>query len=91
MVSSPDTFAVYLHLPYKGYTCFLFQQDGERDHFLSVLKTCIRHQNLGKVKIHVCEGRVYTEKVLEFKGENVTILKTTAENFKCITLENCSH
>ncbi|XP_042284201.1 protein Niban 1-like isoform X2 [Thunnus maccoyii] len=46
VVSSPDTFAVYLHLPYTGHTCFLFQKEGERDHFLSALKTCIRHCNL---------------------------------------------
>ncbi|XP_028284159.1 protein Niban-like isoform X2 [Parambassis ranga] len=46
VVSSPDVFAVYLHLPYTGHTCFLFQQEEERDHFLSGLKTCIRHCNL---------------------------------------------
>ncbi|XP_073347087.1 protein Niban 1-like [Pagrus major] len=46
VVSSPDVFAVYLHLPYTGHTCFLFQQKEERDHFLSALKTCIRHCNL---------------------------------------------
>ncbi|XP_067460983.1 protein Niban 1-like isoform X1 [Thunnus thynnus] len=46
VVSSPDMFAVYLHLPYTGHTCFLFQKEGERDHFLSALKTCIRHCNL---------------------------------------------
>ncbi|KAM7401355.1 hypothetical protein PAMA_005516 [Pampus argenteus] len=45
-VVSPDVFAVYLHLPYMGHTCFLFQQEEERDHFLSALKTCIRHCNL---------------------------------------------
>ncbi|XP_070830593.1 protein Niban 1-like [Chaetodon trifascialis] len=44
--SSPHVFAVYLHLPYAGHTCFLFQQEEERDHFLSGLKTCIRHCNL---------------------------------------------
>ncbi|XP_062260162.1 protein Niban 1-like [Platichthys flesus] len=46
VVSSPDVIAVYLHLPYTGYACFLFQQEEERDHFLSALKTCIRHRNL---------------------------------------------
>ncbi|XP_053185296.1 protein Niban 1-like [Scomber japonicus] len=46
VVSSSNMFAVYLHLPYTGYTCFLFQQEEERDHFLSALKTCIRHCNL---------------------------------------------
>ncbi|XP_070775445.1 protein Niban 1-like [Enoplosus armatus] len=46
VVSSPDVFAVYLHLPYAGHTCFLFQQEEERDHFRSALKTCIRHCNL---------------------------------------------
>ncbi|XP_068196079.1 protein Niban 1-like isoform X2 [Antennarius striatus] len=46
VVSPPDPFAVYLHLPYMGYTCFIFQQEAERDHFLSALKTCIRHCNL---------------------------------------------
>ncbi|XP_029971770.1 protein Niban-like [Salarias fasciatus] len=45
-VPSPDVSAVYLHLPHRGYTCFLFQQEEERDHFLSALKTCIRHCNL---------------------------------------------
>ncbi|XP_054452805.1 protein Niban 1-like isoform X2 [Anoplopoma fimbria] len=46
VVSSPDVFAVYLHLPYMGHTCFLFQKEEERDFFLSALKTCIRHCNL---------------------------------------------
>ncbi|KAM4551663.1 protein Niban 1-like [Odontesthes bonariensis] len=46
VVSSPDVFAVFLHLPYTGHTSFLFQQEKERDHFLSALKTCIRHRNL---------------------------------------------
>ncbi|XP_044074760.1 protein Niban 1-like [Siniperca chuatsi] len=46
VVSSPDVFAVYLHLPYMGHTCFLFQQKEERDHFQSAIKTCIRHSNL---------------------------------------------
>ncbi|XP_060940598.1 protein Niban 1-like [Limanda limanda] len=46
VVSSPDVIAVYLHLPYTGHACFLFQQEEERDHFLSALKTCIRHRNL---------------------------------------------
>uniref|UniRef100_A0A8C7YWJ9 Niban 1/2/3 domain-containing protein n=1 Tax=Oryzias sinensis TaxID=183150 RepID=A0A8C7YWJ9_9TELE len=59
VVSSPDTFAVYLHLPYKGYTCFLFQQEGERDHFLSVLKTCIRHQNLDSWHRTSHEGQAF--------------------------------
>ncbi|XP_034744118.1 protein Niban 1-like isoform X2 [Etheostoma cragini] len=46
VVSSPDVPAVYLHRPYMGHTCFLFQQEAERDNFLSALKTCIRHSNL---------------------------------------------
>ncbi|CAK6969418.1 protein Niban 1-like [Scomber scombrus] len=46
VVSSSNMFAVYLHLPYTGHTCFLFQQEEERDPFLSALKTCIRHCNL---------------------------------------------
>ncbi|KAK5918875.1 hypothetical protein CgunFtcFv8_022818 [Champsocephalus gunnari] len=46
VVSSPDVLAVYLHLPYMGHTCFLFQQEEERDNFLSAIKTCIRHSNL---------------------------------------------
>ncbi|GLD73548.1 protein Niban-like protein, partial [Lates japonicus] len=46
VASSADVFAVYLHLPYTGHACFLFQQEEERDHFLSALKTCIRHCNL---------------------------------------------
>ncbi|CAN9503425.1 unnamed protein product [Ophioblennius macclurei] len=44
--SPPDVFAVYLHLPYRGHTCFLLQQGEERERFLSALKTCIRHRNL---------------------------------------------
>ncbi|XP_045907005.1 protein Niban 1-like [Micropterus dolomieu] len=46
VVPSPDVFAVYLHLPYMGYTCFLFQQKEERDLFRSAVKTCIRHCDL---------------------------------------------
>lgn len=48
VVSSPDLPAVYLHLPYTGYTCFLFKLKEERDNFLSALESCIRHCNLGK-------------------------------------------
>ncbi|XP_059200524.1 protein Niban 1-like [Centropristis striata] len=44
--SSSSVLAVYLHLPYMGHSCFLFQQEKERDDFLSALKTCIRHGNL---------------------------------------------
>lgn len=51
-VVSTDEFAVYLHLPYTGHTCFLFQNEEERGHFLSALKTCIRHRNLGKMFTH---------------------------------------
>ncbi|KAI3374475.1 hypothetical protein L3Q82_006300 [Scortum barcoo] len=50
VVSSPDVFAVYLHLPYMGHTCFLFQQDKEQDHFQSALNTCIRHCNLASIQ-----------------------------------------
>lgn len=51
-MASSDEFAVYLHLPHTGHSCFLFQQEEERDHFLSGLKTCIRHRNLGKPQTH---------------------------------------
>lgn len=51
-VVSTDEFAVYLHLPHTGHTCFLFQNEEERGHFLSALKTCIRHRNLGKMLTH---------------------------------------
>uniref|UniRef100_A0A8C6SJM5 Niban 1/2/3 domain-containing protein n=1 Tax=Neogobius melanostomus TaxID=47308 RepID=A0A8C6SJM5_9GOBI len=44
--SPPEGFAVHLHLPHTGLYCFLFQHDDERHHFLSALKSCIRHQNL---------------------------------------------
>lgn len=57
VVPSSDEFAVYLHLPHTGHSCFLFQQEEERDHFLSALKTCIRHRNLGiplKTFIFLC-------------------------------------
>ncbi|KAM3604156.1 uncharacterized protein V6R79_007140 [Siganus canaliculatus] len=45
-LSTQDLFAVYLHLPYRGHTCFLFQKEEERGHFLSALKKCIRHCDL---------------------------------------------
>lgn len=50
VVSPLDAFGVYLHLPYVAPTGFLFRQAEERDHFLSALKTCIRHSNLGKLE-----------------------------------------
>ncbi|XP_047446703.1 protein Niban 1-like [Mugil cephalus] len=59
-VSSPDGYAVYLHLPYTGHTCFLFQQVEERDHFLSDLKTCIRHCNLDPWSKSTHENQTYT-------------------------------
>ncbi|XP_037837931.1 protein Niban 1 isoform X2 [Kryptolebias marmoratus] len=45
-VASSSDESVYLHLPHTGHSCFLFQQEEERDRFLSGLKTCIRHRNL---------------------------------------------
>lgn len=46
-VTSPsEGFTVYLHLPHIGHNCFLFQNVDQQHHFLSALKSCIRHHNL---------------------------------------------
>ncbi|KAM9323454.1 protein Niban 1-like isoform 2-T2 [Pholidichthys leucotaenia] len=58
-VSSPDAFTVYLHLPYTGHTCFLFQQESDRDLFLSALKTCIRHRSLDSWSSSSYENQTY--------------------------------
>ncbi|XP_026169956.1 protein Niban 1-like [Mastacembelus armatus] len=59
VASSSGVFAVYLHPPYTGHTCLLFQQEEERDHFLSALETCIRHQNLDTWCNSSYEGQAY--------------------------------
>lgn len=46
VASNPEGFAVHLHLPHTGLYCFLFQQENEQHHFLSALRSCIRHLNL---------------------------------------------
>ncbi|KAF7222819.1 protein Niban 1 [Nothobranchius furzeri] len=61
VASSPDGFAVYLHLSYSGYTCFMFQKEEERDHFLSGLETCIRHCNLDPWKDPSHESQAYAQ------------------------------
>lgn len=59
-VTSPsEGFTVYLHLPHIGHNCFLFQNVDQQHHFLSALKSCIRHHNLGnnkqtKTQKHLC-------------------------------------
>lgn len=67
--SSPDAFAVYLHLPYRGHTCFLFQQEDERDLFLSGLKTCIRHRNLDPWHDSPYEGQAYARALRLYRQE----------------------
>ncbi|MEQ2290835.1 hypothetical protein AMECASPLE_007059, partial [Ameca splendens] len=67
--SSPDVFAVYLHLPYTGHTCFLFQQEDERDHFLSGLKACIRHRNLDPWHGSSHENQAYARAIRLYQQE----------------------
>ncbi|KAK5607078.1 hypothetical protein CRENBAI_008062 [Crenichthys baileyi] len=67
--SSPDVFAVYLHLPYTGHTCFLFQQEDERDHFLSGLKACIRHRNLDHWHDSSHENQAYARAIRLYQQE----------------------
>ncbi|KAJ0059221.1 hypothetical protein NL108_009581 [Boleophthalmus pectinirostris] len=44
--SSPEGFAVLLHLPHTALYRFLFQNESEQHHFLSALQSCIRHHCL---------------------------------------------
>ncbi|XP_015236363.1 PREDICTED: protein Niban-like [Cyprinodon variegatus] len=67
--SSPDVFAVYLHLPYAGHTCFLFQQEDERNHFLSGLKACIRHRNLDPWHESSHESQAYARALRLYRQE----------------------
>ncbi|XP_007565182.1 protein Niban [Poecilia formosa] len=67
--SSPDMFAVYLHVPYTGHTCFLFQQEDERDHFLSGLRACIRHRNLDPWQDLPHESQAYTRALRLYRQE----------------------
>ncbi|KAM4556778.1 protein Niban 1-like [Fundulus diaphanus] len=67
--SSPDAFAVYLHLPYTGHTCFLFQQKDERDHFLSGLKASIRHRNLDPWHDSSHESEAYARALRLYRRE----------------------
>uniref|UniRef100_A0A3Q0QPR8 Niban 1/2/3 domain-containing protein n=1 Tax=Amphilophus citrinellus TaxID=61819 RepID=A0A3Q0QPR8_AMPCI len=69
LVFNPDAFAVHLHLPYRGHTCFLFHQEEERDHFLSSLKTCIRHRNLGKTRTRSFSLQAYTRALRLYRQE----------------------
>ncbi|KAG7525406.1 hypothetical protein JOB18_026479 [Solea senegalensis] len=70
VVSSPDVPAVYLHLPYAGYTCFLFQQEEERDHFLSAIKSCIRHCNLDPWCESTHESQAYIRALRLYRQAN---------------------
>uniref|UniRef100_A0A3Q2NP75 Protein Niban n=1 Tax=Fundulus heteroclitus TaxID=8078 RepID=A0A3Q2NP75_FUNHE len=67
--SSPDAFAVYLHLPFTGHTCFLFQQKDERDHFLSGLKASIRHRNLDPWHDSSHESEAYARALRLYRRE----------------------
>ncbi|XP_030607957.1 protein Niban 1-like [Archocentrus centrarchus] len=69
LVFNPDAFAVHLHLPYRGHTCFLFHQEEERDHFLSSLKTCIRHRNLDPWCNPSYESQAYTRALRLYRQE----------------------
>ncbi|XP_063318250.1 protein Niban 1-like [Pelmatolapia mariae] len=68
-VVNPDAFAVHLHLAYTGHTCFLFQQEEERDHFLSGLKTCIRHRNLDPWCNSSYESQAYARALRLYRQE----------------------
>ncbi|XP_058506458.1 protein Niban 1-like [Solea solea] len=70
VVSSPEVPAVYLHLPYAGYTCFLFQQEEERDHFLSAIKSCIRHCNLDPWCESTYESQAYIRALRLYRQAN---------------------
>lgn len=95
----PDDFAVYLHLPYTGHTCFFFEQEDERDHFLSALKTCIRHQNLGMYCMQTEQFTIQCLKCCSFrlshsassqearKGHKLTILNFV--KWKLYKSNNC--
>ena len=94
VVSSPDVIAVYLHLPYTGHACFLFQQEEEQDHFLSALKTCIRHRNLGKTFIQLlCLWPSFTPCAVSLfeVWSPIRIRKMIKLNeFNMVTWERCS-
>lgn len=45
----PGAFPVYLRLPYRRDWFFCFKQETKRNHFLSILTDCVRHQNQGEV------------------------------------------
>ncbi|XP_041849579.1 protein Niban 1-like [Melanotaenia boesemani] len=68
-ILSPDIFAVYLHLPYTGHTCFLFQQAEKRDHFLSDLKTCIKHSNIDPWHTSSHESKAYAHALRLYQQE----------------------
>ncbi|XP_068424938.1 protein Niban 1-like [Clinocottus analis] len=70
MVPSPDLLAVYLHLPYMGHTCFLFQREEERDNFLSALKICIRHCNLDPWCDSSYESQAYIRALRLYRQDN---------------------
>ncbi|XP_034039388.1 protein Niban 1-like [Thalassophryne amazonica] len=59
VLSCPDVFPVYLHLPYSSNNCFLFQQEAERALFIAALKTCIRHYNLDPWRDSSYETQAY--------------------------------
>ncbi|XP_028296610.1 protein Niban-like isoform X2 [Gouania willdenowi] len=69
VVSPPDTFAVYLQLPHRGHSCFLFQQEKERHHFLSHLKTCIRHCNLDPWRSSSFESQAFARALRQYRQD----------------------
>lgn len=55
----PGEFPVYLRLPYRRDFYFCFQQETKRNHFLSILSDCIRHQNKGEATLTLTFSSMY--------------------------------
>ncbi|TNM87748.1 hypothetical protein fugu_005969 [Takifugu bimaculatus] len=65
----PGQFPVYLRLPYRRDSYFCFKQEDKRNHFLSILSDCIRHQNQDFLKKKTCEVQAFLKAIQLYRQD----------------------
>uniref|UniRef100_H2RXH4 Niban apoptosis regulator 1a n=1 Tax=Takifugu rubripes TaxID=31033 RepID=H2RXH4_TAKRU len=65
----PGQFPVYLRLPYRRDSYFCFKQEAKRNHFLSILSDCIRHQNQDFLKKKTCEVQAFLKAIQLYRQD----------------------
>ncbi|XP_015210547.2 protein Niban 1a [Lepisosteus oculatus] len=69
LVTMPDQFPVYLHLPYRKDWYFCFHSEDVQKHFISILEDCIRHQNQDFLKKTTCDVQAFLKAVQFYRQE----------------------